>query len=38
MLPVLVATVGYARATGEALAARGLPEDQRAGNEADTAP
>lgn len=27
MLPVLVATVGYARATGEALAARGLPAD-----------
>lgn len=26
MLPVLVSTVGYARATGEALAARGLPD------------
>lgn len=38
MLPVLVATVGYARATGEALAARGLPEDQGASDQADTAP
>lgn len=29
MGPVLVATVGHARATGEALAARGLPADER---------
>ncbi|MEU3845848.1 CbiQ family ECF transporter T component [Micrococcus terreus] len=38
MLPVLVATVGYARATGEALVARGLPDEPEHRHQEDTAP